>query len=193
VAICLLASLVVVACGEPPSKEMHQAQGAIDAARAAGAAVYAPAELKAAEDALKQAEGAVAQRDYRQALNYALDSRERAQAAAKLAAGQMAAARSQAERLLSDVTTAMAALSAKLAAADQAKVPRTAQAGPRQTLAAAQQSVQEAGTALGAQNYLAARDILGRTASRLQSAISGVDAILSAQASRPGRTGTRNR
>ena len=31
----LLAIASLVACGEPPDKEMHQAQGAIDAARAA--------------------------------------------------------------------------------------------------------------------------------------------------------------
>jgi len=42
-AACLLAVLVVTACGEPPNKEMDQAQGAIDAARAAGADRYATA------------------------------------------------------------------------------------------------------------------------------------------------------
>src|SRR6476646_8902770 len=64
----LLAIASLVACGEPPDKEMHQAQGAIDAARAAGAETYAPAELKAAVDALTRAQDAVAQRDYRLAL-----------------------------------------------------------------------------------------------------------------------------
>ena len=72
----LLPALLIVACGEPPNKELHQAQGAIDAARAAGAAVYAPEELKGAVDALTHAQEAVGQRDYRLALNHALDSRE---------------------------------------------------------------------------------------------------------------------
>ena len=76
----------LVACGEPPDKEMHQAQGAIDAARAAGADTYAPDEFKAAVDALARAQDAVAQRDYRLALNNALDSRERAQNAARMGA-----------------------------------------------------------------------------------------------------------
>ena len=71
------------ACGDPPDKEMQQAQGAIDAARAAGADQYARDEFTAAEDALKRAHEAVDQRDYRQALNNALDARERAQTAAK--------------------------------------------------------------------------------------------------------------
>ena len=57
---------------------MQQAQGAIDAARAAGADQYAREEFTAAEDALKRSHEAVAQRDYRQALNTALDARERA-------------------------------------------------------------------------------------------------------------------
>ena len=64
-------------CGEPPSKEMHQAQGAIDAARAAGAERYAADTLAAAVKALAQADLAANQRDYRLALNHALDSRER--------------------------------------------------------------------------------------------------------------------
>jgi len=57
---------------------MDQAQGALDAARAAGAERYATAEYQAAATALKNAQDAVAQRDYRLALNHALDSRERA-------------------------------------------------------------------------------------------------------------------
>ena len=36
---CLLAALVVSACGTPPHKEMDQALGAINAARAVGAEV----------------------------------------------------------------------------------------------------------------------------------------------------------
>ena len=122
----LLAIVSLVACGEPPDKEMHQAQGAIDAARAAGAETYAPDEFKAAVDALTRAQDAVAQRDYRLALNNALDSRERAQNAAKMAADGKAAARSAAERLLADVTSAIAVSAARLQAAEAARAPKTA-------------------------------------------------------------------
>src|SRR4030088_2953978 len=77
-------SILSTACrGDPPEKEMQQAQGAIDAARAAGADQYAREEFTAAEEALKHAREAVDQRDYRAALNAALDARERAQTAAK--------------------------------------------------------------------------------------------------------------
>src|SRR4029078_2966791 len=81
------------ACGDPPEKEMQQAQGAIDAARAAGADRYAVEEYTAATEALKNARIAVEQRDYRLALNHALDSLERAQEAARQAADGKAAAR----------------------------------------------------------------------------------------------------
>src|SRR5690242_14645316 len=82
----LLALVCLPACGQPPEKEMHEAQGALDAAKAAGAPQYAADEYQAAADALKRAQSAVSDRDYRSALNYALDSRERAQDAVKEAA-----------------------------------------------------------------------------------------------------------
>src|SRR3954471_17913851 len=107
VSLAVLAAMGGVACGDPPDKEMQQAQGAIDAARAAGADQYAKEEFTAAEDALKRSHDAVAQRDYRQALNTALDARERAQLAAKEAAERKAVARTDAERALADADAAL--------------------------------------------------------------------------------------
>ena len=75
---CLLAALLISGCESPPNKEMDQAQGAIDAAVAAGADKYATTEYSAATDALKNANNAVAARDYRLALNFALESHEHA-------------------------------------------------------------------------------------------------------------------
>src|SRR5207237_8077226 len=97
---------------------------ALDAARAAGADRYAKDEYQAALAALKSAQDAVTQRDYRLALNHALDSRERAQAAAKQAADQQAAQRSGAERRLGEVTTMLALANQRLSAAQAARVPR---------------------------------------------------------------------
>src|SRR5947209_14527583 len=91
--IVIIVSMIAAACGEPPEREMQQAQGAIDAARAAGADAYAHTEFTAAQDALKQAREAAGQHDYQSALNHALDSRERAQNAAKEAADRKATAR----------------------------------------------------------------------------------------------------
>src|SRR3954471_9038112 len=88
--LALLAAVAGAACGDPPDKEMQQAQGAIDAARAAGAAVYATEEFSAAETALKNSRVAAAERGYPLALNHPLASRERAQEAAKAAADRKA-------------------------------------------------------------------------------------------------------
>jgi hypothetical protein len=153
----LLVVLSLAACGSPPDKEMHQAQGAIDAARAAGADIYAPEEFKAAVDALTHAQEAAGQRDFRAALNSALDSRERAQNAAKMAADGKAAARSAAERLLADVTSAIAVSAARLQAAEAARAPKSATDPLKEGLASARQATEDAGKALASQDYLGAK------------------------------------
>ena len=81
----VLALVVLGACSEPPNKERQQAEARVAAARAADAAIYAPEGLQAAEAALQKYDEAVAQRDYRQALNLALEARDQAYEAAKQA------------------------------------------------------------------------------------------------------------
>src|SRR3954466_2672414 len=174
-------------CADPPSKEMHQAQGAIDAARAAGADRYAADELAAAVKALEQANAAADQRDYRLALNHALDSRERAQNAARAASAGRAAARSRAERLLAEVTTALAAATAKLDAADAAKLPKNALNEPRGQIAAVQKAVQEAGAALGREDYVHAAEVLEGRVDAVHAATAQIDAIVAAPPPRSAR------
>jgi hypothetical protein len=185
--LTLAFALAAGACAEPPNKEMHQAQGAIEAARAAGAERYAAAELAAAVKALAQADTAATQRDYRLALNHALDSRERAQSAAREAATGRASARSRAERLLAEVTTALATATERLEAAQTAKLPDDVLAGPREQIAAVQKAVQEAGTALGREDYLGAAQALERRADAVRAAIASVDAAIAAPPARPTR------
>jgi hypothetical protein len=170
---------LAVACGpltSPPDKEMNQARGAITAARAAGADVYAPTEYQVAVASLKRSEDAVAQRDYRQALNFALDSREQAENAARAAADGKAAARSQAERQLHDAEAALQQATARLKVADAARGRRRpAFAAERRTIASAEQSVQEARTAMSAGDFIAARDATAGLAEQLRAAISAID------------------
>jgi flagellar hook-basal body complex protein FliE len=153
----LALALLAAACGTPPDREMNQARGAIDAARAAGAAEYAREEYDAAVAALKRSEDAVAQRDYRQALNSALDSRERAQAAARQAADGRAAARSQAEREVGDLQRALEAASQRLKAADALRPRRRGLARPARDLAALRTTLQKAREALAREDYAGAR------------------------------------
>ena len=175
----ITATLLSVSCAEPPNKEMNQAQGAIDAARAAGADRFAAAEFTAAQDALKKSEEAVADGDYRQALSHALDSRERAQNAAKLAVDGRADARGHAERAIAEVATLLSRAHAQLKAADAARLnPRTLE-GPRSTVAATGKMLQEARTALKAEDYPAVTKALNSAAAELQAALTEIDAAAS--------------
>ena len=175
----ITATILSVSCAEPPNKEMNQAQGAIDAARAAGADRFAAAEFTAAQDALKKSEEAVADGDYRQALSHALDSRERAQNAAKLAVDGRADARGHAERATAEVATLLSRAHAQLKAADAARLnPRTLE-GPRSTVAATGKMLQEARTALKAEDYPAVTKALNSAAAELQAALTEIDAVAS--------------
>jgi flagellar hook-basal body complex protein FliE len=172
------AALFASACGEPPTREMDQAQGAIDAARAAGADRYATEEYQAAVDALKQAQDAVEQRDYRLALNHALDSRERAQNAAKETGDNKAIARGDAEHALSDVMAALNDAHTKLKAAETARVPSRTLAEPRQTIADGDTAVQKARALFKDGDYLSVIDMARPVAARLRETQHALDRVV---------------
>lgn len=174
--LALITAVLSASCAEPPSKEMNQAQGAIDAARAAGADKFAAAEFTAATDALKRSEDAVAAGDYRQALSHAIDSRERAQNAAKLAVDGRADARGQAERAVAEVATLLTRAQARLQAPDIARLNARALKEPRSTVAAAERMLQEARTALEGEDYAAVTKALNGAAAELQAALTQIDA-----------------
>lgn len=173
--ITLFVLVCAAACGAPPSKELHLAQGAIDAARAAGADDYAREDYDAAVAALARAEEAVRERDYRLALSQALDSRERAQTAAKLAASQKAQVRSEAERMLAQVTS-IVAVAADRSAADRAKAPKTAIAALDAAIAGARTALDDAGKALASEDYLEARRRLEGVGVALNAALQAIPA-----------------
>jgi hypothetical protein len=141
------------ACGDPPDKEIQQAQGALDAARAAGADRYAADEFKAAQDALARANEAVSQRDYRLALNHALDSRERAQNSAKLAADGKAAARVEADRALTAGSASLASARIRLKGAETSRATAKAANAVKRAIADAERQLQEARAAFDQGNY----------------------------------------
>lgn len=183
----LIAALSAAACGDPPDKEMEQAQGAIDAARAAGADRYATAEYAAANDALGRARRAVTGRDYRQALNDALESREHARNAAREAADTKARLRSSVERSMADIAALLAQGHARVQAARKARVAARILRSQEQALAAADGAVQEAGAAATADNYMAAAKALEGVKPRIEKAIAALDAKVPAQTSRRRR------
>lgn len=195
-AVCAsFVALTVVACAEPPQKEMDQAEGAIATARAAGAAQYAAVEFAAAEDALKRSHDAVSQRDYRQALNQALDARERAQTAAREAADKKAVARGRAERAITSAELALALAQQRLGAAIAAPsngrrsiAQSAAFQALQQAVATAGEGVQEARSRMQAQQFDEAVETATPVAAQIQAATRAFDAAQApAAANRPAR------
>lgn len=174
-----------LACSEPPQKEIDRAQGAIDAARAAGADQYAPEAFTAATAALQQAHDAVQQRDYRLALSRALDANERALEAAKEAANGKARARSEVDGMLTMTTASVQQLRTKLQAAEAARVPKLE--GSRKLRADAQRRLQEARAAVKEGSYLAAMERLKELPVQIAAEIKAIDEAMVARASRRRR------
>lgn len=152
---------------------MNQAQGAIDAARVAAADRFAAAEFSAAVDALARAEQAAAAGDFRLALSLAIDSRERAQSATKVAVEARANARGESERAIAEAATLMQRARTRLK--EPAIAPLTLRA-PRQTVDTAEKVLQEARTALKKEDYPAVKTALGGITAELQAALSAIDA-----------------
>ncbi len=166
---------------------MNQAQGAIDAARVAAADRFAAAEFTAALDALTRSEQAAADGDYRLALSLAIDSRERAQNATKMAAEHRANARGEAERTISEAATLVQRAKTRLQDPDIAALnPRVLRA-PRTTVETAERVLQEARSALKQEEYPAVAKALGGITAELQAALSLIDAAASPAASRRKR------
>jgi hypothetical protein len=182
VLLCTIA--LSAACSEPPQKEIDRAQGAIDAARAAGAERYAEAEFTTATTALQQAHDAVAQRDYRLALSRALDASERAQQAARQAADGKARVRSEAESLVMTTATAHQQLLSAAKAAEAARVPTAVVVAARQTAARIDATLQKARALLKAEQYLEARETLKGATDRVGVQIRALNDAQKARAAR---------
>ena len=158
---------------------MNQAQGAIDTARAAGADKFAAEEFTAAVDALKRSEDAVAAGDYRLALNHAIDSRERAANAAKMAVEGRADARGHAERAIAEAATLLTQAQTQLKSPDLERLNPRVLRGPRAAVAGAEKMLQEARAALKAEDFPGVTKALNGAATELQAALTEIDAATS--------------
>jgi flagellar hook-basal body complex protein FliE len=137
---------------------------------ATGADQYARSEFSAAEDALKRARDAVDQRDYRLALNNALDARERAQNASRETSELKAAARTDAERELLDAMTALNDANAKLRTVDGARTPVKAVVAARRVVTDSDGILQKARAAFDRGDYPAVIEIARPTTQQLRAA-----------------------
>jgi hypothetical protein len=176
--------LAVAACADPPTKEIDRAQGAIDAARAAGAADYATEEFQAAETALTRAHQAVGERDYRQALNYALDARDRAQTAAAAAADEKARARTDADRALRTAETSLERTRQRLNAAVDANVAPKSLAAARDAITSAEAAIVAARAAFEEGDYRRTTSAVADLQSRLEQTTSEINAAMEVRPNR---------
>jgi hypothetical protein len=183
----LCALFVCAACSEPPQKEIDQAQGAVDAARAAGAERYAAQTFAAATSALKEAHDAVQQRDYRLALSRALDASEQAQAAARQAADGKARARSDAESAVATTATGLQQLRSSMKSAEEARLPAAQIATARQTAQRVDAALQEARAKLAKELYLDVVSDLKNVLTQIQAQITGLSDGIKARGGRRRR------
>jgi Domain of unknown function (DUF4398) len=183
----LLLTILLSACAEPPSKEMNQAQGAIDGAKAAGADAFATTELNAAIDALRRSEEAVTQRDYRLALSLAIESRERAQAATKAAVNARAKARGDIEGQIGQASTLLAQARQRLRDPDVARLPRRTVQDQRAVIDAANKALQDARAALNNDDYPRASKAMDGVVAQIQTAIAALSSEPDNQANRRRR------
>jgi hypothetical protein len=174
--VTTLLLLAITGCSGPPQKEIDQAQSALDAARAAGAERYATVEYEAASSALQKAHAAVGQRDYRQALNYAIDSRQRAVEAERHAADGKTRAKTTTEALYGEVATVANRLQAALRAAETTPPSKALRAG-QASLRDARALLQKASASIGGGNYQEATKTLTEVRKKLDAALADVQNI----------------
>jgi hypothetical protein len=174
--VVILCSLFLCAsCSEPPQKEIDRAQGALDAARAAGAEQYAAAEFTEATTALQQAHDAVTQRDYRLALTRALDANQRAQDSARLAAEGQARVRSEAEVAVHATTIALEQLAERIEAATAARIAASDLKPAQRALTDGRRQLQNARSAMQTGKFLEARTAVQGTADKITAQIDALD------------------
>jgi hypothetical protein len=175
--IVVVVALALYGCSEPPQKEIDQAQAAIDAAKASGAEAYAAEEYNAAVTALQKAHESVDQRDYREALNFAIDARQRAGEAAQETATAKANSRAAAEKLVTDCSARVSQLDTGIRVAEGVRVPPRDLRTARTTLADAQSALQETRKSIDAGNYAEVVTSLTEVRRKLDGAIAAVDTL----------------
>lgn len=187
--VVLCALVLCAACSEPPQKELDMAQGAVDAARAAGADQYAREPFTAATGALDAAHQAVEQRDYRLALSHAIDARQRAHEAARQAADGKARVRSEAESAIVAAGSALDQFRQRIKAAEAARVPARDLTAARGAARDADTALQKARAAITAETYLEARAAVTGVKEKIASAHGQLQGVIDARSARKTKRG----
>jgi hypothetical protein len=186
--LCALVALsaATLGCTEPPTREIDQAQAAVEVAVSAGAERFAPDDLTAARTALVQARDAVTQRDYRLALSHAITGRDRAQTATRNAADARATLKRETQAALAEVLSLQARAERVIASAPpgaaRARARRARPLHARLTV-----SVQEVRAAVEAGDDVKASEALPGLKTQLEQLVADIEAPPATQSSRRAR------
>jgi len=181
--LCALLALAAAGCADPPTKEIDQAQAAIEVAVSGGAERFAEADLASARTALVQARDSVAQREYKLALGHALDSRERAQNATRHAAEAREALMRDTQSSLAEVM-ALQARAQRLMATAVSGAPRARARRARPEHARLTTRVQEARTLVESGDVVKAGTVLPALKTDLTALVEELEGTPAAQSSR---------
>jgi len=153
----LACALLLLACDQPPAKELAAAEAALAQARSAQADAYAPEQWKAAELALAQAQQKIEAKDYRGALSSAMDAGEKARSAAGAVASSKLLAKGAAQLAEAEVQAALDEVAAVREQAKKAKVPAEAFAELEARVLEATQALAALGSSLEKEEPLEAQ------------------------------------
>ncbi len=156
-------AVMLVGCGTPPTADIDAAKTAIPRATTAGAADYAPASMKAAEDAqaaldaeLKAQEGKTF-KSYDKAKELAVAAKAAGEKAAADAAAGKEKAKADATQAVADAKTVLTEAQGLLEKAPKGKGSAADIAAMKTDLTNAGATIAEAETALGGAKYLDAK------------------------------------
>jgi hypothetical protein len=116
---CLGVALIAAGCASPPEAEQKAAQAATAAARTAGADKYAAKEFAALTDAMKKADGEMANKAYKEAKESYEKVKGLGEQAVKAAATGKAAMKAEVEKAIGDVEKRWQEVSAQAKAASK--------------------------------------------------------------------------
>ncbi len=162
----LLTLALVLGCAEAPQQDIQTAQAALDAATKAEAERYAATEYTAAQDSLRAALSAIDEqkskfalfRDYTGATELLVAATTTANRAAETAKVQKEKAQQEAQDLIAQAQTAIAAGKELLQKAPKGKEGRAALEAMQTDLAALETALAEAGDLINKGDFLSARD-----------------------------------
>jgi hypothetical protein len=122
----LVVPMALVACDQPPTKEIAAAEAQIEQARQAGAEKFVPDRWRDAQAALAAAQAKVQQKDYRGALSAANDAADKGRGAVQAVAAAKANAKGAAELAQREIGVFLEEIDQVRQEAVTAKVPEEA-------------------------------------------------------------------